>query len=172
MKREDLPKLIKSTPESIAVEVGVHHAVYAKEFMKNWNGTLFLVDSYLGEHKTYFPNVKKTISREQDYQVALEQMKEFGDRAVFLKEESVNASTEFMPKTLDLVYIDGAHDILNVVRDFSVWYPKVKEGGIIAGHDFYYYHHQVIAAIHLLSNLYGTSIAKTNEECASWYMIK
>lgn len=171
MKRENIPNLVTSNTKSIAVEIGTHQAVYAEQIARNWPGTLCLVDPYDGPHKVYFPNTKETKTREEDYEIAQERMKGYNN-VRFIKDQSVNASTRFGPSSVDLVYIDGLHDVLNIVRDFAVWFPKVKVGGVIAGHDFYYYHHTVVAAIHLLANFYGQSIEKTEEECASWYMIK
>ena len=41
--------------------------------------------------------------------------------------------------TLDWVYLDGRHDYDGVREDIEIWLPKIKKGGIIAGHD--YAHH-------------------------------
>lgn len=37
---------------------------------------------------------------------------------------------------LDFCFIDAAHDYDNVKRDIQAWRPKVKPGGILAGHDY------------------------------------
>lgn len=171
MKREDLPKLIASNSQSVAVEIGTHQAVYAEQIIQRWKGTLYLVDPYDGPNIVYYPNTEETKTREEDYLVAQKRMEKY-DNVHFIRDQSVNASTRFGPTSIDLVYIDGLHDVLNIVRDFSVWFPKVKTGGILSGHDFCAYHHTIIAAIHLLANFYGQVIEKTEEECASWYMIK
>ena len=40
--------------------------------------------------------------------------------------------------SLDFVFIDAGHDYESVKKDLESWYPKVKEGGLIAGHDYHY----------------------------------
>lgn len=37
---------------------------------------------------------------------------------------------------MDFVFIDAAHDYESVKKDINAWLPKVKENGIIAGHDY------------------------------------
>lgn len=41
-----------------------------------------------------------------------------------------------MPREFDLVFIDALHDYENVMKDISLWWPHVRSGGILAGHDF------------------------------------
>lgn len=53
-----------------------------------------------------------------------------------IKGDSVEAADRFPDRSLDLVYIDAAHDYDSVKRDLLAWIPKVKEGGWIAGHDY------------------------------------
>jgi predicted O-methyltransferase YrrM len=55
-----------------------------------------------------------------------------------LKMNSVAGSMEFDNESLDLVYIDAAHDYENTMNDIRSWFPKVKKGGIVAGHDYRY----------------------------------
>ncbi len=53
-----------------------------------------------------------------------------------MKMDSLYASKLFEDDSLDFVFIDGAHDYQSVKEDIKHWYPKVKEGGYIAGDDY------------------------------------
>ena len=55
---------------------------------------------------------------------------------VFVKEYSVKASQKFEDGSLDFVYIDANHSEPWVSQDIAVWAPKVRAGGIVAGHDY------------------------------------
>jgi predicted O-methyltransferase YrrM len=44
-------------------------------------------------------------------------------------------AASYIPSELDGVYIDGNHAYEYVQRDIELYYPKVKSGGIIGGHD-------------------------------------
>lgn len=54
-----------------------------------------------------------------------------------IKKPSILASTEFEDNSLAIVFIDASHRYDDVIQDLKSWYPKVKKGGIIAGHDYY-----------------------------------
>lgn len=53
-----------------------------------------------------------------------------------IRDFSYNAVKQYDDETFDMVYIDGSHKYEDVKRDIIDWLPKVKKGGIIAGHDF------------------------------------
>jgi predicted O-methyltransferase YrrM len=58
---------------------------------------------------------------------------------------SLEAAKLYADQSLDFVFIDAAHDYVNVLADIAAWLPKVKKGGILAGHDFH--HPPVIQAV-------------------------
>ena len=53
-----------------------------------------------------------------------------------IKKPSIDAVNDFPDKYFDLVYIDANHSYKSVKQDIIAWMPKVKEGGILAGHDY------------------------------------
>lgn len=50
-------------------------------------------------------------------------------------ERSVEAARRYTPASLDFVWLDAAHDPESVLADLEAWYPLVKPGGILGGHD-------------------------------------
>ena len=49
---------------------------------------------------------------------------------------SVRAAAVFADGSLDLVFIDADHSFAAVREDLRAWWPKVRPGGLLAGHDY------------------------------------
>lgn len=56
------------------------------------------------------------------------------DRVELIKDYSQNAALSF-GHALDFLFIDGDHTYPAIMRDFLVWTPFLKQGGILAMHD-------------------------------------
>lgn len=84
-----------------------------------------------------------------------EAYRRFGSRATLhavTSEKLHNSLPEDYP--FDLVFIDGPHTYQNVRRDIELWQPRVRPGGILAGHDFTCAHPPLLWAV-LESRLHG-----------------
>lgn len=53
-----------------------------------------------------------------------------------IRKTSFEASKLFLNETLNCVFIDGSHDYDSVKSDILAWLPKIKNGGVLSGHDF------------------------------------
>lgn len=63
------------------------------------------------------------------------------DRLTFLQGWSDAVAKRFDDESLDLVFIDADHSEGGVRTDLAAWVPKVRPGGIVAGHDYAARHH-------------------------------
>jgi hypothetical protein len=116
------------------VEVGSFKGKFARTILEKWEGVLYMVDPWY-ELEDY--NDMSNIGLNQDaYLEAMRSINDFRDRAYMLRCLSKQAVDLFPDESLDFVYIDGNHEYSYVVQDIKLWYPKVKKGGIVAGHDY------------------------------------
>lgn len=119
----------------LALEVGTHRGQFAADFLQTWPGRLlYCVDHWLPH---YDPDDGAAWGdREADYQEALRVLSRYGNRAQVLRKTSREAAATFQDGTLDFVYVDACHRYEAVLDDLETWWPKIRSGGILAGHDF------------------------------------
>jgi len=141
------PHLYKDMAESLpdnatVVEVGVYEGksfAYLMVEMINAGKQLniFAVDSFTftGENgKSILDNF-------------IENMKPVEGQYKIIKSQSWDAASNFKDRSIDFVFIDADHIYESVKRDILAWLPKIKQGGIIAGHDYCNEHPGVIQAV-------------------------
>jgi predicted O-methyltransferase YrrM len=65
------------------------------------------------------------------------------DRCTMLKTTSYKAANGVFPdvgamceKRFDIAFIDAAHDYESVKKDIRLWWPLIREGGMLVGHDW------------------------------------
>ena len=121
------------------VEVGVwkgHSISYLAE--KNRNSRIWAVDLFEETTDRYYQDdsLKNQIPHIYDiYQKNLENNK-VREIITDIKGYSHESASLFENESIDFVFIDACHEYENVVQDIKEWFPKVKSGGIISGHDY------------------------------------
>jgi len=138
--RTELPLILnRQKLIGIGVEVGVWKGEFSDFLLKNWKGKkLYSVDPWMSFSQEEYPDDMNITQAEFDriYENVLEQLKVYKERSAIIRKTSFNAAKEFENNFLDFVYLDGRHDYNGVKEDIALWFPKIKKGGMLCGHDY------------------------------------
>lgn len=126
----------KALVHNVGAEIGVRHGE-TSEFLlhNNEDLVLYLVDpyvSYVDLLETIYSDVEQTGIKN----AAKLRLSSFGDRAIWRYKISTQAAKEIDDGSLDFVFIDANHQEKFVREDIYAWYPKLRRGGLLMGHDY------------------------------------
>lgn len=141
---ETLEDILIHFPVEVGCEVGVHAGGTTKYLLDKITGIkkYYAVDpweSYLmkdGERKYRKPGHKVAKTWEQAKKLFFKNTKKHKDKIVVLNMKSIEAVKYIKDEELDWVFIDANHEYEYAKENLKIWTPKVKEGGIISGHDY------------------------------------
>jgi hypothetical protein len=138
--RRELPHVLNARGLlGCGVEVGVQEGAYSELLLDAWRGReLISVDPWLatpGHEYRSTDNVEQPV-HEQRYRATLARLERFGERSSVWRLTSAEAAERIRSATLDFVYIDARHDYGSVRQDLALWHPKLRPGGLLAGHDY------------------------------------
>ena len=159
------------------VELGVQQGEFSEAILQTWQGKkLYLIDCWEHQETGYvdIANVNNNI-HEQLYQITVKRTLPYKDRIEIIKKYSSDAVIDFQDKSLDFVYIDANHKYESVLQDMNLWYPKIKNGGLLAGHDCIddvsaWGMFGVLSAVNEFCKT--NSLNYTTGPCKSWYIWK
>lgn len=121
-------RLLMDKSDLVGAEVGVLDGFHAETLLSRLNlKHLYLVDTYQG-YDAYSQDRLDQAERNARTRLCRYHRKEF------IKLPSVEAARNVEP--LDFCYIDAAHDYTSVKSDIESWWPRIKSGGVLGGHDF------------------------------------
>jgi predicted O-methyltransferase YrrM len=119
-------------------EIGVNRGETSQIFRNLFpEARLFLVDPW--QLSTEYLHSATPISRKQKhydkaYSLVTEQFK--NDPNITILRMTSTEAIAHTPEQFDLVFIDANHEYMHVKQDILSWLPKVRPGGILAGHDY------------------------------------
>jgi glycosyltransferase involved in cell wall biosynthesis len=131
-----LPTLICERNLAVGVEVGVAFGGHSEAILgQPCVRKLYGVDSY--QHRPGYKDPMNLLQPDFDRlcEQARQRLAKFGDRFQLVRENS-QAAAAIVPDGLDFVYLDADHSYQAVFDDLCTWFPKVRIGGIVSGHDY------------------------------------
>ena len=117
-------------------EIGVQAGIYSHTLRNTWKGEeLYLIDRW--EYNPHYKDIAN-IPDDQQKKLYLSVIEKFidDDSVQIIKKDSVNASKQFPDEYFDWIYLDADHSYEGCSRDLKAWFPKLKKGGVFAGHDY------------------------------------
>ena len=131
LNRNGLIDLWKDLGYKVGAEIGVAKGSFSNLMFKGIPGLkMYLVDPY-----TKYKDVSRHVKPHPEIEVIAHRLME-GCNAIWIKEPSEVAFSKIQDKSLDFVYIDGNHKHDYVMLDIILWSRKVRNGGMVSGHDY------------------------------------
>lgn len=133
-----IPEIINEKNYKIGVEIGCAYGQHLDTILKNTKiEKLYGVDPYLN-YREYRGDRMNMPQNNMDllYMLVKNRLLYYKDRVELIRKKSEEAYGDFGDSSLDFVYIDGNHFEEYIKQDLNFWWPKIKKGGMLCGHDY------------------------------------
>ena len=175
MTRDDFPRAFKELGYIKGAEIGVLDGDFSIK-LAQFGGTLYLVDAW--KHIDGFLDMHNPddAKHEEIYQRVVSRFSIFPNIEI-RRGLSVDMAKTFQDEELDWVYLDADHRQEGVTLDLEAWYPKVRVGGMLCGHDYFNSegwenHHGVKEAVDRFFGSRTVSLTMEYRYEHSWFISK
>jgi hypothetical protein len=170
--RKELPALLQRMGlTGTWAELGVAKGAFSKHLAESGVcEKLFSIDSWAdpGRHHD-----------DSEYLVAAGVLKPYPNCSI-IRKTFAEALLHFPDGMFDFIYIDGyAHTGQDAGRTLADWWPKLRSGGVYAGHDYHVMWRPTIKAVDafvlersLQLNVTTDTTYRSDENYPSWWVIK
>ena len=138
--RDEIPEILNRRGlVGTGAEIGVKLGKYSDLLLSTWKGAkLISIDPWLESEPDEYVD-RANVAQDQHqrfFRTTQDRLAKHGARSEIWRRTSVEAAQHVADGSLDFVYIDARHDYDSVLEDLTAWFPKLKPGGLIAGHDY------------------------------------
>lgn len=143
-----LPDFIRKYNIKQVVEVGVAFGGHAEFMLEHSDLPSYIgIDPYLYNYdlRDDFTNTIAKYSEgkpQENFDALFHWVKDvrlapFAERVQMIRDFSITAAMNFEDNSLDCIFLDGDQTYMGVLQDLTVWYPKLKKGGVLLGDDYW-----------------------------------
>jgi hypothetical protein len=119
-------------------ELGVWNGDFAYGVLSAWRSckSYTLVDVW--KHQENYSDVvnRPDADQETSYKTAMRRLAPHRQKLVVCRNYTSHCAADARDNSLDFIYVDARHDRKGVTHDLHSWWPKLRCGGIFAGHDY------------------------------------
>ena len=137
-------ELLEATPEEgIFVELGAYKGkstsfIVTEIINRNRNIKYYTVDSFEGHTDSNDNKEVEAYKGISDIEIDFDSnTKHLDGKFQKIKSLSHESANLFEDNSVDICFIDAGHSYEAVKKDIESWLPKIKKGGIMAGHDYW-----------------------------------
>ena len=131
--------VISELQMTAVIEVGVFRGDFARHIL--WGcpkvRQYFMIDPWRHLDDWNKPANKSDIEFGEIKREAIQKTAFAEDRRIVLQGKTSEVSKAIAQNSVDFAYIDGDHTLRGISIDLPCIYPKLRDGGILAGDDFY-----------------------------------
>ena len=116
----------------VGVELGVQSGGFAGIMLNTWKSCdkYYLVDLWSQQNNYHdWANVDNA-TQEKVMNDAKNNLKQWESKTVFIRNYT-SAALPFVPGLVDFIYVDARHDYCGAWEDMTLWWPKLRTGGIM-----------------------------------------
>lgn len=132
--RDDLPAFFKEMGYKVGAEVGVYKGEFSEKFAKS-GLKLYAIDPWRIYKDYDNPRGQKRLDFQYEHTKRV--LKPYPNCKI-IRKTSLEALADFADSSLDFVYIDANHEFRYIAEDLYEWSKKVRRGGIVSGHDYFF----------------------------------
>lgn len=166
-----LPKLLGRFKKPVGIEIGLSAGHTTKHLFENVEGlTLHGIDPY-PEYVDWNGHELTPDKQGGTFKEFLDNTAKFQDHITHFRMLSDEVAPNLLDESYDFIFIDGLHTYEQVLKDCENFYPKIKDGGLFAGHD-YHVIEGVKRAVDEFAATVGATILHTENDVWYWFKPK
>ncbi len=131
---------------------------------------LHCVDTWAGSSDDYDNAYREMLAKEDIFAAFSARMKAIGANPQIKRKRSEDAARDFADGQLAMVFLDASHDHDAVVSDLAAWFPKLRQGGILAGDDYTTKHVGLRRAVDTFADVIGRAVEQPEQ--GLWKLLK
>lgn len=152
---------------AVIIELGVAEGVFSEQLLQHdKEPTVWSIDRWAGDRA----------HDHNEYMRARARLDPYFPRSIVVTKTFHEALSGFSDEFADMIYVDGyAHTGQENGSTLHEWWPKVKRGGILAGHDYDLRWPETVKAVDHFASAYGLTINILKERVTqynSWWVVK
>ena len=132
--RYEVHKVLQKLRYKVLCEVGVDHGWNLTNLCKCQPDLAVAID--LWDSSEYYDFYDKSFHEKNYKEICRRSIEE--NRCILpIRLDSLKAIEIFHDGFFDFIYIDASHDYASVKKNLHAWWPKLRSGGIMGGHDYF-----------------------------------